>query len=220
MNITTTNSAATDTATADASYRLEGTMLELCSCAVSCPCFIGEDPDRGECFGVITFHLEKGEARGVDVSGLNLINVAHIPGNALAGGWRSVLLVDSRADDAQAEALLDAFGGKLGGPLADLASLVGEVVAVERVPITHEASEASGRLEAEGMVEAEFAPIQSSPDGSTATLYGSAFTTVKGAPAYLGKSVRYRVTLPQHGMAWSFDGHNAIQTPWMMEHRP
>ncbi|WP_445003128.1 DUF1326 domain-containing protein [Halomonas mongoliensis] len=75
MNITTTNTAATDTATADASYRLEGTMLELCSCAVSCPCFIGEDPDRGECFGVITFHLEKGEARGVDVSELTFIKL-------------------------------------------------------------------------------------------------------------------------------------------------
>ncbi|MCG6657970.1 DUF1326 domain-containing protein [Halomonas campisalis] len=204
----------------ESGYRLEGSMLEICSCAVSCPCFIGEDPDGNECFGVIAFHLERGEARGVDVSGLTLVNVAHIPGNALAGGWRSVLLVDSRANDEQVEALLDAFGGKLGGPLADLASLVGELVAVERVAITHEAHQASGQLKVEGMLEAEFAPIQSSPDGTTATLYDSAFTTVKGAPAYLGKSRRYRVDLPQYAMSWSFDGHNAIQTAWMMEHQP
>lgn len=210
MNMTTTHM----------SYHLEGTMLEICSCAVPCPCFIGEDPDGGECFGVIAFQLEKGEARGVDVSGLTLVNVAHIPGNALAGNWRSVLLVDSRADDQQVEALLDAFGGKLGGPLADLASLVGEVVAVERVAITHQAQEASGRLEAEGALEADLVPIQSSPDGTTATLHDSAFTTVKGAPAYIGKSRRYRVTLPQHGMEWSFDGRNTIQTRWMMEHQP
>ncbi|QTF90867.1 DUF1326 domain-containing protein [Halomonas sp. BM-2019] len=209
-----------NTTTTTEGYRLEGTMLEICSCAVPCPCFIGEDPDRGECFGVIAFHLEKGEARGVDVAGLTLVNVAHIPGNALAGGWRSVLLVDQCAEEAQVEALLDAFGGKLGGPLADLAGLVGELVAVERVAITHEAREAEGRLEAEGMLEAVFAPIQSSPDGTTATLHDSAFTTVKGAPAYLGKSRRYRVSLPQHGMEWSFDGHNTIQTRWMMEHRP
>jgi len=214
MNTTTT------TATTAAGYHLDGTMLEICSCAVSCPCFIGEDPDGGECFGLIAFHLETGEARGVDVSGLTLVNVAHIPGNALAGGWRSVLLIDGRAEDEQVEALLDAFGGKLGGPLADLASLVGELVAVERVPIIHEAREAEGRLEAEGMLEASFAPIRVSPDGTAATLHDSAFTTVKGAPAYLGKSLRYRVTLPQHGMEWSFDGHNTIQTRWMMEHRP
>ncbi|WP_379687006.1 DUF1326 domain-containing protein [Halomonas alkalicola] len=220
MNITTTNTTTTNTTTANSGYHLKGTMLEICSCAVPCPCFIGEDPDGGECFGVIAFHLEKGKARGVDVAGLTLVNVAHIPGNALSGNWRSVLLVDSRADDEQVEALLDAFGGKLGGPLADLASLVGEVVAVERVPILHEAREAEGSLVAEGMLEAELAPIQSSPDGTTATLHDSAFTTVKGAPAYIGKSRRYRVTLPQHGMEWSFDGHNTIQTRWMMEHAP
>jgi hypothetical protein len=71
---------------------------------------------------VIAFHLERGTAGfGVDVSGLTVANVAHIPGNALAGGWRSVVLVDDRASDEQHNALLDAFGGKLGGPLADLA---------------------------------------------------------------------------------------------------
>ncbi|MBA2780842.1 DUF1326 domain-containing protein [Billgrantia kenyensis] len=215
MATTMTTPAATK-----AGYRLEGTMLEICSCAVPCPCFLGEDPDGNECFGVIAFKLESGQARGVDVSGLSLMNVAHIPGNALAGGWRSVILVDSAADDDQYAALLDAFSGKLGGPLADLAGLVGEVVAVERVPISHEAHQVEGRLQVEGMVVAEIAPIQSSPDGTTATIQDSAFTTVKGAPAYLGKSRRYRVSMPQHGMSWSHDGQNAIQTAWKMEFEP
>ncbi len=208
------------TTTTGLGYRLEGTMLEICSCCVPCPCFIGEDPNGGECGGVIAFHLERGTAGGVDVSGLTIANVAHIPGNALAGGWRSVLLVDDRASDEQHNALLDAFGGKLGGPLADLASLIGELVTVERVPIIHETDQAKGRLLVEGMVEAELEPIQSSPDGTTATLYDSAFTTVKGAPAYIGKSRRYRVNLPRHDMGWSFDGHNTIQTAWKMEHQP
>ncbi|SEF87199.1 hypothetical protein SAMN04487953_107123 [Billgrantia desiderata] len=210
----------TNPTTPKAGYRLEGTMLEICSCSAPCPCFLGEDPDGNECHGVIAFKLEKGRARGVDVSGLTLMNVAHIPGNALAGGWRSVILIDSAADDAQYEALLDAFGGKLGGPLADLAGLVGEVVAAERVPIVHEAQQVEGRLIAQGRVEAELAPIQSSPDGTTATMHDSAFTTVKGAPAYLGKSRRYRVSMPQHGMSWTHDGQNAIQTAWKMEFEP
>jgi hypothetical protein len=98
--------------------------------------------------------------------------------------------------------------------------LIGELVAVERVPIIHETDQAEGRLLVEGMVEAELEPIQSSPDGTTATLYDSAFTTVKGAPAYIGKSRRYRVNLPQYDMSWSFDGHNTIQTAWKMEHQP
>jgi hypothetical protein len=200
-------------------YQLEGTMLEICSCGTPCPCFIGEDPDGGECFGVIAFALERGMVGDVDVSGLTLVNVAHIPGNALAGNWRSVVLVDGRASDQQEEALLAAFSGKLGGPLADMAALIGEVVAVERVAIRHTTDRAEGSLVADGMIEAELTPIRSAPDGSTATLFDSAFTTVKGAPAYIGKSKRYRVNLPQHGMSWSFDGRNTIQTAWRMDHR-
>ena len=56
------------------------------------------------------------------MGGLSLVNVVHIPGNVLEGNWRIAMYVDDRASDEQMEAMLDAFGGKLGGPLADLAS--------------------------------------------------------------------------------------------------
>ncbi|MFW5678715.1 MAG: DUF1326 domain-containing protein [Pseudomonadota bacterium] len=201
-------------------YVLDGTLLEICSCNTPCPCFIGEDPDGGECFGVIAFRLDKGTIGEVDVSGLTLVNVAHIPGNALAGNWRLVLLVDDRASETQQAALLAAFGGDLGGPLADMAGLIGELVAVERASIRHETDRAEGSLVADGMIEADLTPIRSAPDGSTAKILDSAFSTVKDAPAYIGKSTRYRVNLPQHGMTWSYDGRNTIQTAWRMEHRP
>lgn len=50
-----------------------------------------------------------------------LLNVAKIPGNVLAGNWRVAMLVDASASDEQLEAIVDAYSGKLGGPLADLA---------------------------------------------------------------------------------------------------
>ncbi len=204
--------------TADTGYDLEGTMLEICSCGAPCPCFIAEDPDGGECFGVIAFHLERGRVGDIDVSGRTVVNIAHIPGNVLAGGWRSVLIIDDGAADTQFDALVDAFSGRLGGGLADLASLVGELVEVRRAPVRHAMDQADGHFEVAGIVEAEAKPIQSSPDGTTATMHDSAFTTVRGAPAYLGKSVHYRVDLPDAGMTWSFAGRNTIQTAWHMEH--
>ena len=51
------------------------------------------------------------------MSGLTLASVVLIPGNILAGGWKQVLFVDDRASDEQADAIVDAFTGKLGGPL-------------------------------------------------------------------------------------------------------
>jgi hypothetical protein len=45
-------------------YSLEGTLIEACSCGVNCPCWIGEDPDLGECFAIIAYGLEQGQIRG------------------------------------------------------------------------------------------------------------------------------------------------------------
>jgi hypothetical protein len=119
-------------------YSLVGTLIEACSCGVNCPCWIGEDPDLGECFAIVAYGLDQGRIRGVDVSGLNLVLIAHIPGNVLAGNWEIVALVDERATPEQRDLLLGAFTGKLGGPLADLAQLVGSVKGVEFVPISHQ----------------------------------------------------------------------------------
>ena len=60
-----------------------------------------EDPDLGECFAIIAYGLDQGRIRGVDVSGLNLVLIAHIPGNVLAGNWEIVALVDERATPEQ-----------------------------------------------------------------------------------------------------------------------
>ena len=43
--------------------------------------------------------------------------------------------IDDRADERQASKLAQIFGGELGGPMAALGPLVGEVVGVERAPI-------------------------------------------------------------------------------------
>ena len=77
-------------------YSLEGTLIEACSCNVNCPCWIGEDPDLGECFAIVAYGIERGQIRDLDVSGLNLVLICHIPGNVLAGNWQIVALVDER----------------------------------------------------------------------------------------------------------------------------
>lgn len=199
-------------------YTLQGTLIEACSCNVNCPCWIGEDPDLGECFAIVAYGIERGEVTGVDVSGLNLVLVCHIPGNVLAGNWRITALVDERGSEEQRAALLDAFTGKLGGPLGDLwTALIGEVSGVEVVPISHEVVGGSGTLRVPGMVEAQMEPYRG-PDGSVTTLQNSVFSTVPGSPAFVAKASTNRVTLPSYGMTWEYDGRNAIQSDWRIEH--
>jgi len=199
-------------------YSLEGTLIEACSCNVNCPCWIGEDPDLGECFAIVAYGLERGEISGIDVSGLNLVLICHIPGNVLAGNWEIVALVDERGTQEQRDALLAAFTGQLGGPLADLwVALIGEVKGVEFVPISHEVAGGAGRLHVPGMAETDMEPYRG-PDGSLTTLQNSVFSTVPGSPAWIAKAGVNRVTLPQYGMSWEYEGRNAIQSEWKMEH--
>jgi hypothetical protein len=195
-------------------YDLEGTLLEACSCGVLCPCWVGEDPDGGDCHSFMAYKFDRGTIKGVDVSGLAIVNVVEIPGNVLApGSWRIVTFVDERATDEQFDALVAAYHGKLGGPLADLAQLVGEVLDVRRAPIVHEIRGGAGTLRVGDFVEGEMAPY-TGPDGKTTTLRDSIFSTVPGSPAYVGKAARHVVNLPEYGFEWSFDDRNAIQSDY------
>ena len=92
-------------------------------------------------------------------SGLNFVRVVHIPGNVLTpASWKQVVFIDERASDEQCQAILDAYDGKLGGPLADLAGLIGETLGVERAAITHEVQDGRGRLTIGDVVHSEMHP--------------------------------------------------------------
>jgi hypothetical protein len=195
-------------------YDLQGTLLEACSCGVLCPCWVGEDPDLGICEAFIAYHFDAGTVRGVDVGGLSFVTVNHIPGNVLTpASWKIVIFVDERATDEQFQALLDAYSGKLGGPLADLAGLIGEVLDVRRAPIRHEIRDGVGTLEVGDVVSAEMAPF-SGATGKVTTLQDTLFSTVPGSPAYAGKASKNVVNLPEFDMVWSFEGRNAIQSDY------
>jgi hypothetical protein len=179
---------------------------------------VGEDPDLGECFAANAYHFDRGTINGVDVSGLSLAAIVHIPGNVLApASWKLALFIDDRASDAQAEAIANAFTGKLGGPLADVAGLVGEVLTIERAPIVHQVVDGNGTLRIEGILDAEMSPYRG-PDGTTTTLRDSLFSTVPGSPAYVSKASRFSVNLPKYGWNWQYEGRNAIQADYKMEY--
>src|SRR5688500_6510077 len=206
---------ATETA---AAYELEGSLLEVCTCDTLCPCWIGEDPDGGTCQSVIAYHFDRGAIKGIDVSGLTIAAAVFIPGNILEGNWKQVLFIDDGASDEQAEAMTEMMTGKLGGPMADLAQLVGERVAIQRASISHEVSDGKGRLTVGDFISAEMHPY-TGPDGTTTTLNNSIFSTVPGSPAYVAKADHQKVALPQFELEWEASDRNAIQSDWKLLHQ-
>jgi hypothetical protein len=192
-------------------YHLEGRLLEVCNCRVLCPCWIGEDPDNGTCDTIVAWRFDKGQADGVDVAGTTIALVAHIPGNILQGNWKAAVYVSDNATKQQEEAILKVYTGKLGGPIADLVKLIGEVVSVERVPIRFEVREGKGTIKVGDAAYAELEPYQGATGGLT-TLSDTVFSTVPGAPVFVGKSPHYRSKNPKLGIDVDIKGHNALQS--------
>jgi hypothetical protein len=197
-------------------YNLEGSLLEVCDCEVLCPCWIGEDPDNGTCQSALAYPFEQGTIDGVDVSGLTLATNVLIPGNVLDGNWRAQLFIDDRASAEQEAALLSVFTGKQGGPIADLAALIGEVVGVVRAPITFEVEEGKGTLRIGDTTEAVMEPYRG-PSGKPTTLVDSIFSTIPGAPAYVAKASTFRLKNPAVGVDVDLRGHNAMQGRFAFE---
>jgi hypothetical protein len=197
-------------------YQLEGRLLEVCTCNILCPCWVGEDPDGGTCDGLFAWHFDKGSVNGTDVTGRTFGWIGHIPGNILEGNWRIVVFLDEDVTDEQEQALLDVWTGKLGGPIADLAQLVGEVISVERVPIEFAVEGVQGTVKFGDAASANLEPYKGATGEST-TLNDTIFTTIPGSPAYVGKAEHYRVDIPQHGFEIDLQDHNAVQGSFRFE---
>jgi hypothetical protein len=193
-----------------ATYEIQGSLLEACSCSAPCPCWIGEDPHGGKCDAFVAYRIDKGSIRGVDVGGMAFAIVAHIPGNILKGNWKIAVYMSDRATPAQKEAILDAWTGKLGGPLADLAKLIGEVKGVHDAPVDFRLEKGKGTLKVGRVIDAEMEPYTDA-NGNPTTLSNTIFSTIPGSPAYVAKAPHHKVTIPEYGMQWSFQNRNAVQ---------
>lgn len=175
-------------------YELRGQFLEACDCRVMCPCWFEEDPDEGSCTGLTAWYVTKGQIEDLDVSGLTTVSVSHHAGHRGNARMRVALFVDDRASDEQANALIRAFTGALGGPLADLAQLVGEVESVQRAPITFTSEDGATQLDVGQALSVTMRPLI----GSTRrviTIADSVLATILGTPAEIGKSSRFKLDL-------------------------
>jgi hypothetical protein len=122
-------------------WQISGEYMETCNCTMLCPCItsnLAATPTEGDCKAAVTMRIDKGEKDGVGLDGLSFIVMLYAPGAMGAGNMSVGLIIDERATDAQAEAISAIATGAVGGPMAALAPLVGNIAGVERRPIQYE----------------------------------------------------------------------------------
>jgi hypothetical protein len=87
------------------------------------------------CRVTLVFNIKDGTVEGTDISGCRTALIADTPKVMTDGNWRVGVFVDDKATDAQFDKLVQVFSGQLGGPMAGLAPLIGEMLGVERASI-------------------------------------------------------------------------------------
>jgi hypothetical protein len=122
------------------SWNLRGSYVETCSCELMCPCNLSFDHGATYDFCRVTlvFNIREGSVDGTDIAGCKVAIIADTPKIMTEGNWRVGVFVNEEASDQQFDRLVQVFSGQLGGPMAGLAPLIGELLGAERAAISIE----------------------------------------------------------------------------------
>jgi hypothetical protein len=118
-------------------WNLKGSYIETCSCDLMCPCNFSFDHGAvyDYCRVTLVFNVNEGNVDGTDIGGHTVAIVADTPKVMTDGNWRVGVFVDDRTSDDQFDKLVQVFSGQLGGPMAALSPLIGELLGAERAAI-------------------------------------------------------------------------------------
>ena len=118
-------------------WSLKGSYVETCSCELMCPCNLTFDHGAtyDYCRATLAFEIREGEIDGTDIAGCRIAIIIDTPKVMTDGNWRLGVFVDEQATDDQTDKLVQVFSGQLGGPMAGLVPLVGEMLGVQRAKI-------------------------------------------------------------------------------------
>jgi hypothetical protein len=195
-------------------WEIEGTYFENCNCDMVCPCStsgltVRADNDR--CTVTLAFHIDRGSSGDVDLSGRTVCMLADAPAMMTDGGWKAALLVDDGASEEQTEAINAIFGGQAGGPLADLAPLIGEMVGGGPAPIEYADDGMTHSVKVGDLVDLSVADFVSPMD---ATGKGIRVSGVGFPSDTLAAGTATRAKVDAFGLSWDTTGKNSFSAPF------
>jgi hypothetical protein len=194
-------------------WQLEGTYFESCSCDAVCPCTwsaLTAKATLDRCRALLAYHVDSGEINGVAVSGLSFALFLDTPPVMSEGNWRVGVYLDDGASDSQAEQLGAVLSGQLGGPPAILTPLIGEMLGLEKAPITYTEDGRGHHVRIGGAVDVgveDFVAIDGHDPVQLTNVFHPSNTTLTVAPA---RAVR----LLTFGTEWGREGQSGFSAPF------
>jgi len=152
-------------------WQFKGRELVNCTCDYGCSCQFDGLPDKGHCHAVAGIQIDEGYHGETRLDGLKVAAIFKWPGAIHEGHGEVVAFVDSRADDAQREALLKIMTGQDTDPFATMFAVYASTVETMHPPVFTEidfqvdVEGRRGRLLIEGYVEMVGEPIRNKVSG-------------------------------------------------------
>ncbi len=160
---------------------------------------------------LVAWHIDKGQADGVSLDGLNALLAVNSPGHMAQVKWKAALYLDQKANPSQKEALTRILGGQAGGVPAALGGFIGQILGVKSVPIEFTAEGKKRSLKIPQVVQMEIEAI-AGQGGADVVVNNHPLTAVPGQPAVVGKSKQ--VSYQDYGLKWEFSEKNGFYSPF------
>ncbi|MCZ6658600.1 MAG: DUF1326 domain-containing protein [Gammaproteobacteria bacterium] len=149
----------------DTPWRIEGKMLEYCSCDFGCPCESQVPPSRGHCDGVFGITIDKGHFGDVDLSGLKIVATFFFPRAIHHGGGHMQPIFDEHSSEDQRNALFTIMGGE-GQPVGTIFQVFSVIVEHHHDPVfakidfEWDKEKRTARINIPGVAQATTVPIR------------------------------------------------------------
>jgi len=196
-------------------WRLSGELILNCNCTVFCPCVVSlgaHPPTEGSCKAWLAVRVDDGNFEGIDLGGLNVAMFLDIPGLMGEGNWKAAAYIDSRADQAQFDALEAIFSGSAKGTTGLFRLLVGEFLGATREDIVYRTEGDVRSVTVGRKVVGAVQPVEGARPGEDLTVQNTKYWM--GPDITVARSLKGKVR--DFGRVWNLDGRSAeiCQIEW------
>jgi len=160
----------------------------------------------------LAWHIDSGRVEETDVSDRSVVLLVDAPKQMSEGDWRVGVFMDDRANAEQTEKLGAIFSGQMGGPMANLAPLIGENLGMEVASIEHVDEGRRHRVKVGQAVEVDIEDVASpfDPEGPLPKLT----ETKHPANSDLTPASTLSARIQGFGIEYSADGQSGLSTPF------
>ena len=153
-------------------WEFKGRELVNCTCEYGCNCQFNALPDKGHCHAVAAVEIDSGRHGDTSLDGLVIAALFKWPGPIHEGHGEVLAFLDSRADEAQREALLRIMTGQDTDPFATMFAVFASTIETMHEPVVADIKfdvDVDGRrgsLSVPGYVEMTGEPIRNKVTGA------------------------------------------------------